>query len=132
MYWVRTMNYDIVRNAVATYIHDEPNPQGCLGMHTILSTTAAVDKDGSLVAIPLDILSTSVNLRTLWTQCRTPIAIVFREIRDDWYAVIPCDETLVRWEIFNLPGKDHMIHRGRALAERAIRSDFGIETATVL
>jgi hypothetical protein len=50
---------------------------------------------------------------------------------DDWYAVVPVDATLLSWKIVNMPGKDHMIYRARQLAERAIRSDFGVEMMRV-
>ena len=103
-----------------------------IGMYSLEPTTAVVDSNGRLELIPLDILSSSVNLKTLWNAFTAPLAIVFREMNYDWYAVIPTDDTLLDWEIFDMPGKDHMTHRARQLAERGIQSDFGLEKARVV
>ena len=103
-----------------------------MGLFTLEPTTAVVDTDGRLELIPLDILSSAVNLQTMWKACAAPVGIVFREMMDDWYAVVPVDANLLSWKIVNMPGKDHMIYRARQLAERAIRSDFGLEMACVV
>jgi len=95
------------------------------------AVTMVVGQDGNITEIPLDILSSSVNLQRMWSKTKDPIAIVFRECLDDWYAVIPCDATLQKWELRKIPGKGHDLHRARALAERAIQSDFSLSDALV-
>ena len=95
-------------------------------------TTAIVNADGTLNIIPLDILSDSVNLKKMWAAASFPIAIVFRELMDDWYALFPADLLYSTWKMVALPGSDHDIPRARLLATTAISHDFGIPTINVV
>ena len=124
--------YNIIQKALTPLTRSSIPYMESMGLYTFEATTAVVNADGRLELIPLDILSSAVNLQTMWAACAVPVGIVFREMMDDWYAVIPLDDALLQWKIVNMPGKDHMIYRARQLAERAIRSDFGFEMATVI
>ncbi len=121
--------YEIVRNALLSRLqHSVSYMDGIVIMDAV---TMVVGQDGNITEIPLDILSSSVNLQRMWSTTKDPIAIVFRECLDDWYAVIPRNDTLTMWEIQIIPGKGHDLHRARALAERAIQSDFSLSDALV-
>jgi hypothetical protein len=122
---------DIIQNALIPFTRTTIPYNESIGLFTLEPTTAVVNADGRLELVPLDILSSAVNLKTMWLACDSPVGIVFREMIDDWYAVVPVDATLLSWKIVNMPGKDHMIYRARQLAERAIRSDFGVEMMRV-
>jgi hypothetical protein len=94
-------------------------------------TTAIANADGTLNMIPLDILSDPVNLKKMWSSASFPMAILFRELMDDWYALFPADIMHSSWNLMAMPGSDHDMRRAQALAERAIRSDFNNPAATV-
>ena len=123
--------YEIIQNALIPFTRTTIPRMESMGLFTLEPTTAVVNADGRLELVPLDILSSAVNLKKMWLACDAPVGIVFREMMDDWYAVVPVDATLLQWKIVNMPGKDHMIYRARQLAERAIQSDFGVEMARV-
>jgi hypothetical protein len=121
---------------LATYTISSLNQSDSLlesyGLVTIRADTGVLNSDGHFESVPLDILSSAVQLKTMWSACSNPVAIVFREMKLDWYIVIPTDKTLREWQILNLPGADHMLYRARALAEKAIRGDFDISDAVVI
>jgi len=121
--------YEIVRNALLPRLRHSVSYM--VGIVIMDAVTMVVGKDGNITEIPLDILSSSVNLQRMWSTTKDPVAIVFRECMDDWYAVIPSDDSLTMWEIQIIPGKGHDLHRARALAERAIQSDFNRSDALV-
>ena len=123
--------YDIAYNSLKPRLRTSVSYMETIGIGLLAAHTAVVDSDGRLEEIPLDILSSAVNLKTMWNACKAPVAIVFREWMDDWCAVIPCDATLQKWELRKIPGKDHDLHRARIFAERAIQSDFHIDNAHV-
>lgn len=94
-------------------------------------TTAIANADGTLSIIPLDILSNYVNLKKMWNTASFPVAIVFRELMDDWYALFPLDPMFSTWRLTAMPGADHNMHRAKYLAEAALRGDFGAATVKV-
>jgi hypothetical protein len=124
--------YEIAVSALRPQLRDTVSYAESLGLVILSGKTAAVNRDGQLESIPLDIMCSPVNLKAMWGACTDPVAIVFREIMDDWYAVIPRDNTLGIWDIRPVPGKGHDMHRGRALAEQAIRCDFDLPGAKVV
>ena len=127
-----TSFYDIAVTALRPQLRNGTSYIESLGVCILSGQTAVVDSDGRLESIPLDIMSTAVNIKSLWTACKAPVAIVFREMMDDWYAVIPRDSTLGIWDIHAVPGRDHDMHRGRSIVETAIRGDFNLPAAKVI
>jgi hypothetical protein len=123
--------YSVVFTAIRSKLRHEISYIESLGVGILSGHTSVVDSNGRLETIPLDIMCTPVNLKTMWKACAAPVGIVFREMMDDWYAVLPCDDTLAKWEIRKIPGRGHDMHRGRALAERAIQCDFDLPNASV-
>lgn len=123
--------YDFTLRALRPHIRLSRTDFEEIGGDLADPTTAIANADGSLNIIPLDILSDPVNLKKMWFSASFPIAIIFRELMDDWYALFPVDLTHSSWKLVVMPGHDHDIHRAQALAERAIRSDFNNPTATV-
>jgi hypothetical protein len=95
------------------------------------ATTAIANMDGTLDMIPLDILSDSVNLKRMWSNAVAPVAILFRELMDDWYGLFPASIDFTTWYIIAMPGCDHDIYRATTLAERSIELDFNMPSATV-
>lgn len=95
------------------------------------ATTAIANMDGTLDSIPLDILSDSVNLKKMWSNAAAPVAILFRELMDDWYGLFPASIDFTTWYIIAMPGCDHDIYRATALAERSIQLDFNMPNAKV-
>jgi hypothetical protein len=67
----------------------------------------------------------------MWASASFPIAILFRELMDDWYALFPADITYTSWKLVKMPGRDHDIYRAQRLAEQAIRCDFNNSAATI-
>ena len=123
--------YNVALSAIKPRLRTGISHLEYLGVGVLAGHTIVVGGDGSMEEVPLDIMSSPVNLEKMWKACRNPVAILFREMMDDWYAVIPRDESLLKWVIRPIPGRDHCLYRARALAERAIQGDFHLESAIV-
>lgn len=125
--------YKTALQALRTFMRKEREENGVFeaGGTVMDATTMCVRSDGTYDAIPLDILSDPVNLKEMWCATTHSVAILFREWIYDWVVLIPNDDTLRIWSLVKMPGRDHDMHRARALAERAIQCDFKISDARV-
>lgn len=126
-----TFAYDLALKALRLHLRTVDTLSEDFDDYTAEATTAIVNADGTLDMIPLDILSEYVNIKKMWTDASFPIAILFREDMYDWYGLFPASVDLSAWNLVAMPGRDHDIRRAVQLAERAIRSDFAIPTASV-
>lgn len=128
-----TAAYKIASDIVMEFMNEQVKKYGHqrAGGLEMDSHTICIGENGSTKIIPLDILSDPVDLKKMWMQVENPVAIAFREWIYDWYCLIPVDASLHEWNLFALKGCDHNMVRARALAESAIRSDFGIDNAVV-
>lgn len=126
-----TSAYDLALKALRPHLRTRRTLFEEAGGFIADATTAIANADGTLEIIPLDILTYPVNLKKMWTNASFPIAILFREVMDDWYGLFPNDITLSSWALVRMPGCDHDDRRAQHLAERAIRLDFNNPEATV-
>jgi hypothetical protein len=123
--------YQITLEAIEPFVRKEITYLESIGLGLSQAMTGIVANDASIKFIDLDIISERVNLQNMWKECANPIAIVFREQMDDWYAIIPCNDKLVSWEIRRIPGRDHNLVSAKSLAEYAMRADFNNPLITV-
>lgn len=126
--------YAIARSAVKTFMLQERERYGVqeAGGGVMNAHTICIGRDGSVDIIPLDIQTYPVNLKKMWEKMEDPIGFAFREWIYDWVFFYPKDSTLSEWFIVPLPGRDHDVRRARALAEKAIQSDFKNDNAKVI